>query len=791
MTNRVLTVLVAAIVLVPASCTSGPSGQTRGAIEKRSTSTSAEDAFLDGLLAKMTLEEKTGQLVQVLPEWTGGAKVEGGVGGERREISPGMQGMLRAGQVGAFIGLEGSEATRTYQTFAVTQSRLGIPLLFGLDVIHGYRTIFPVPLAATCSWDLELVEESERIAATEATAAGVNWTFAPMVDIARDPRWGRIVEGAGEDPYLGRAMASARVRGFQGKDLRAKDAMLACVKHFVAYGGAEGGRDYNSVEVSDRTLREVYLPPFHAAAEAGAGSFMSAFNDIGGVPASAHAGMLSATLRDSWGWKGFVVSDWDSVKELRVHGIAGTRADATRAALASGVDMDMASRCYLESVPGLVREGKLDESVVTEAARRVLRAKYRLGLFEQPYLRGDAEREKREILSAEHRAKAREAGGRSIVLLKNDAGMLPLKRGQNGEGGTIAVIGALAEDRASMLGPWVVSGKPADAVTILEGIRAGVGGAGSERVLYAPGYDPEKLVAGSESEVREAVSVANRADVVVVVLGEPASMSAEARSRASIELPPNQRALFAALKQTGKPLVAVMVSGRPMAIPEVDEQAGAVVQAWFLGVEMGNSVSDVLFGDVNPGGKLAVSFPASTGQIPLYYNHRRTGRPEDPNDGYTSKYIDFRSGPLYPFGHGLSYTRFEYRDLNVVPSVNVGGSVSVECRVKNVGERAGVEVVQLYVRDPVASVSQPVKALKGFHRVALAPGEERTVRFEMPTNLLAFYGVDMKRIVEPGTIHVMIGSSSGDIRLRGDCEIVGMTTEVAEEPLLFSSSRVE
>lgn len=752
-----------------------------------------EHAFIESLLARMTLEEKVGQTVQLPANLKDGKPPE--------EI----YALTRAGRIGAMIGLDGAERTRELQRVAVEESRLGIPLLFGLDVIHGYRTVFPVPLAAACSFDPEAVEASERTAAREATSAGLQWTFAPMVDIGRDPRWGRIVEGAGEDTYLGSVMGAARVRGFQGTDLRNPDSMLACAKHYVAYGAAEGGRDYNTVIISDRVLHETYLPPFRSAVSAGVGSLMTAFNDLSGVPATAHGPLINGTLKHDWNWDGFVVSDWESIKELIAHGVAGNTFDAARLGINAGVDMDMASRCYLEHLPTLVREGRVDEAAVTEAARRVLRAKYRLGLFSDPYARCDVERERRTLLAPEHRAQARDLARKSIVLLKNDRATLPMTRpgqqttGMGGSGagtsdevGPIAIIGALAVDGPSMLGPWSLSGKPEEAVTILDGLRATCGGA--DRVRYAGGYDcvdPEKR------DVDEAVRVAEQGAAIVLVLGEPASMSAEAKSRAWIDLPANQRAVYDAVQdvadRTGKPLVVVMVCGRPMAIPQVKERAPAIVQAWFLGTETGNAIADVLFGDFNPGGKLAVTIPAGTGQIPMYYNHRNTGRPGDANNVFTSKYIDFSWAPLYPFGHGLSYTTFAYSGLRCTQSTADGGSIAVSVQVKNTGAVTGDEVVQVYCRQPVASVSQPVKSLRAFKRLTLAPGEERTLRFTIPIDMLAIYDAEMRLVVERGTFEVMVGSSSDDIRARTTIELrEGRAPHTPREPgTVFSTTVVE
>lgn len=786
-TPRVFVLLVASAVAAwSTGCAHTPKQPTGVHAHETSASqreAAGEEAFIESLLARMTLEEKVGQTVQLPANLKDGQPPE--------EI----YALTRAGSVGAMIGLDGAERTRELQRVAVEESRLGIPLLFGLDVIHGYRTVFPVPLAAACSFDPEAVEASERTAAREATSAGLHWTFAPMVDIARDPRWGRIVEGAGEDTYLGCVMGAARVRGFQGNDLSHPENMLACAKHYVAYGAAEGGRDYNVVNISDRVLYETYLPPFRAAAREGAGSMMSAFNDLSGVPATAHGPLINGTLKKEWNWDGFVVSDWESIKELIAHGVAGNLADASKLGINAGVDMDMASRCYLENLPTLVRERRVDEAAVTEAARRVLRAKYRLGLFSDPYARCDAERERRTLLAPEHRAQARDLARKSVVLLKNDRDTLPLKKpglNANGVHGSIALIGALAEDRPSMLGPWSLSGKNEEAVTILDGLRAACGGA--ERVLYAPAYD---CVDPLPRQVEEAVRVAEKADSIVLVLGEPASMSAEAKSRAWIELPANQIAVYEAVQgvadRTGKPLVVVMVCGRPMAIPQIKERAAAIVQAWFLGTETGHAIADVLFGDFNPGGKLAVTIPAGTGQIPMYYNHRNTGRPGDSNNVFTSKYIDFTWAPLYPFGHGLSYTTFAYREFAATTSSSNERALTVTVKVKNTGKVAGDEVVQVYTRQLVASVAQPVNSLRAFKRLTLAPGEERVLRVTIPIDMLAIYDAEMRLVVEPGAFEVMVGSSSEDIRARTTIEIgEGRAPHTPREPgTVFSTAVIE
>ena len=695
----------------------------------------ATERKIDSLLARMTLEEKLGQLNQLT------------VG---NQPTPEQADLIRKGLVGSLFNLLGAAATRDAQHIAVTESRLRIPLIFGYDVIHGYRTIFPIPLGEAASWDPEGVEAAAHVAAKEAAAAGLHWTFAPMVDIARDPRWGRIAEGSGEDPYLGAVMAAARVRGFQGTDPRAPDAVLATVKHFAAYGGAEGGRDYNTVDLSERTLREVYLPPYRAALDAGAATVMTSFNEIGGIPSTANPWLMTTLLRREWGFRGFVVSDYTAVAELLNHGVAGSRADAGKLALEAGVDMDMVSRIYVDDLPALVRAGRIPMTVVNEAARRVLRGKAALGLFDDPYHGATVERERAVLLAPEHRQLARRVAEESLVLLKNDAARLPLGSGVK----TIAVIGPLADDKASALGSWSGRGDPRDAVTPLEGIKAR---AGSATVSYAKGCG---ITDTATTGFAEAVAAAKQADVAVLVLGEAGDMSGEAASRANIDLPGVQPRLLEAIAATGTPVVLVIMNGRPLTIAWAAEHVPAIVESWFLGVETGPALAAVLFGDVNPSGKLPATFPRSVGQIPLYYNHKNTGRPTGP-DKYTSKYIDLPVTPLFPFGHGLSYTTFGYSDLRLgAPRITPTGTQRVSVTVTNTGTRAGAEVVQLYVHDEVASVTRPVRALAGFRRVSLKPGEARTLDFQLTSQELGLYNRDMKFVVEPGKFRVFVGGSS-------------------------------
>jgi beta-glucosidase len=705
----------------------------------------------------MTLEEKIGQLNQ-LPG-------QGTQTGPR--VPQGGEALVRSGGVGSFLGIFGADYTRELQRIATHESRLKIPLLFALDVIHGFRTIYPVPIAEAASFDSARAEYSARQAAVEATAHGIHWTFAPMVDIARDPRWGRIVEGAGEDPLLGSVMAAARVRGFQGGDhamnLGAPDAMLATVKHFAAYGSAEGGRDYNSVELTERTLWETFLPPYEAAVKAGVATVMSSFQDIGGTPSHANPWLFGDVLRDRWGFKGLVVSDWGGVGELINHHVAANKTDAGILGLRAGVDVDMSDAVYADNMAAAVRAGKIPVSFVDSSVRRILRLKYALGLFDDPNRFSDAARERRFTLAPEHVAAARTAAREGIVLLKNANKTLPLRKGLR----TIAVIGPLADDARSSLGNWTADGRPDEAVTVLAGIRSALGP--STRIISVRGAPVDTADTSGFASARNA---ATEADAVVLVLGERQDMSAEASNRASIELPGSQRdlalAVIRAARQSpggeSKPVVAVLMNGRPLAIPELATDAPAIVESWFLGSQHGTAVADVLFGDYNPGGRLPATFPRATGQIPIYYNHRNTGRPAEAGNHYTSKYLDIPWTPLYPFGFGLSYTTFAYSNLRLSASIiRARDPLTVSVDVRNSGDRAGDEVVQLYIRDDVASVEEPVKSLKGFRRITLQPGETRTVTFKLGPEALSLYDSRMRRVVEPGSFTVFVGTNSDDV----------------------------
>ncbi|NVD43426.1 glycoside hydrolase family 3 C-terminal domain-containing protein [Altererythrobacter sp. HHU K3-1] len=713
-----------------------------------------QEIEIDVLLARMTREEKIGQLVQ---------RMGGRSKALNSRLGPEELDRVRRGEVGSYLHVAGADPLRELQRVAVEESRLGIPLLFSMDVVHGYRTIFPVPIAMAASWDPEVAREHAEIAAREASAAGLHWTFAPMVDIARDPRWGRIVEGSGEDAYLGSRMAEAQVRGFQGSDLSAPDTIVAGTKHFGAYGAAEGGRDYAGAELGERSLRETYLAPFRAAAEAGTASYMTAFNAVDGVPTTGNAALLRDMLRGEWDWDGLVLSDWRAVEELMAHGVAADRSGAAALALRAGVDMDMVADIYADDLAAAIEADPSLEPLLDQAVRRILKVKQDLGLFADPYRYHDTAREKAVMLSPEHREAARRSAANSLVLLKNE-GVLPLIR----DAQRIALVGALADDALSQLGSWRARGEEADVVTLKAALEARHGG-----VTYVRGADTRS---DDTSGIAEAVRAAENADVIVAALGEDFDWSGEARSRSSLELPGKQRELFTGLEATGKPIVVVLMGGRPLAIPEIAESADAVLASWLLGVEAGPAIVDALFGFTNPGGKLPVSFPRSTGQIPVNYDHLPSGRPADPDlSKDTARYMDVEITPQYAFGHGLSYSSFDYGDIRLsgarIPAS--GGRIAIAVDVTNSGKVAGDEVVQLYVRDPVASVSRPVKQLRGFARVALAPGERRTVTFTLSPEQLALWNAGGKWAIEPGRIEVMVGSASDDIRARSAFEIIG------------------
>jgi len=695
---------------------------------------------VNALLSQMTLEEKLGQLQQLDGEGNG-------------NFRPEHLDLIRKGLLGSTLNVRGAQRTNQVQRVAVNESRLKIPVLFGFDVIHGYRTIFPIPLAEASSWDPPLAERSAAVAAQEANNAGVRWTFAPMVDIARDPRWGRITEGAGEDPFLGAAFARARVRGFQGLDYSEPDKVLACAKHWVAYGAAEGGRDYNTTDVSEHTLREIYFPPFKAAVDAGVGTLMSSFNALNGVPASSNPFTLTKVLREEWKFDGFVVSDYTSVRELINHGVAANEKEAAALALNAGIDMEMVSRSFNQFGPQLLKQNKLTTATIDEAVRRILRIKFRLGLFDKPFT--DETREPGSLLRPESIRLAREIAGRSMVLLKNDRDALPLNKNV----GSIAVLGPLADDRRAPLGWWAGDGKPEDTITPLAGIKQKV--SAQTKVGYAKGCE---VTGDSTAGFQEAVDLAKASDVAILFVGEIADMVGEGASRASLDLPGPQMKLVQAIQATGKPTVVVLVNGRPLSIGWIVDNVPAILESWMGGSQSGNAIADVLFGDVNPGAKLPVSFPRTVGQIPIYYNHLNTGRPPDPSNRYNSKYSDIPSTPLFPFGYGLSYTTFKISNLQLsAPQINVNGKLTVSVEVENTGRRAGDEVVQLYIRDPVASMARPVKELKGFQRVSLQPGEKKRVEFVLASEQLGFWNREVRYVVEPGEFRVMVGANSVDL----------------------------
>jgi beta-glucosidase len=725
---------------------------------------SANEKKIDALLAQMALDEKIGQLNQYTNsvELTGPASNTDRAARRRDEIA--------AGRVGSMLNVRGAEATRAVQHLAVDRSRLHIPLLFGYDVIHGYRTIFPVPLGETASWDLVAIETSAHVAATEAAAAGVHWTFAPMVDIAHDARWGRVMEGAGEDPYLGSLVAVARVHGFQGQDLAAVDTIAACAKHFAAYGFAEGGRDHNTVDMSEHTLRNIVLPPFKAAADAGVATFMNSFNEIGGIPATANAHLQRDILKGEWNYPGFVVSDWGSIGELITHGVARNATEAARLAIVAGNDMDMETSAYIDHLAGLVKSGAVAEKLVDDAVRRILRVKFALGLFDDPFRYSDAKREKREMASAVHLEQARDVARKSIVLLKNDSSILPLAKTVK----TIAVIGPLAADKDTPLGNWRADGATDSAVSLLDGIRAAVGP--TTTVLYAQGAplavgarEPSLDVALNTTDrtgFAEAIEVAKKAEVVILAIGEDGRQSGEARSQADIGLKGVQLDLLREVCAVNSHVVVVLMNGRPLVLTEVSDRAPAIVEAWLLGSESGHAIADVLFGDYNPSGKLPMSFPRAVGQLPLYYNHKNTGRPvQKGNTVYWSHYSDVANTPLYPFGFGLSYATFAYSEVRLSTKEITGTQpLNVAVTVKNTSERRGTETVQLYIRDLVGSVTRPVKELKAFRRVELNPGESKEITFTLTTADLAFYTAAGKWESEPGDFRVMVGPNSADLK---------------------------
>jgi beta-glucosidase len=724
------------------------------------------NTFVRSLLDKMTLEEKIGQLNLV----SVGFDITGPI------VSQNVEEKIQKGYVGGVFNTFTPIAVRKLQQMAVEKTRLKIPLLFGYDVVHGHRTIFPIPLGLSCSWDMQLVERSARIAADEASADGLNWVFSPMVDIARDPRWGRISEGAGEDPYLGSRIAEAMVRGYQG-DFFSNNSVMACVKHFALYGAAQAGRDYHTVDMSERTMFQEYFPPYKAAIDAGVGSVMSSFNEINGIPAAANAWLLNDVLRKQWGFDGFVVSDYTGLLELIPHGISANEYEAAEDALKAGNDMDMVAEVFLNNLAKLVRDGKITEAQIDTAARRILEAKFKLGLFSNPYKFVDDQRAARTLFKPEYRQAARDIARRSMVLLKNDNQTLPLKKS-----GSIALVGPLARNQRDMIGNWSGAGDWQKAITVEEGFKTVAGNA--IQVNYAKGAnitdDPQLIQRlnahggnleidsrSTEEMIGEAVKVARASDVIVAVVGESQGMSGEAASRADITLPGKQLELLKALEQTGKPLVIVLMNGRPLALRWEHEHADAILETWFSGTEAGSAIADVLFGDYNPSGKITATFPQHVGQVPIFYSMKNTGRPygNDLLDKYKSRYLDVTNEPLYPFGYGLSYTTFQYGDIMLSKGVMTESeTLTVSCKVTNTGTRDGEEVVQLYIRDIAGSVTRPLKELKGFQKITLKSGESKDIQFQITAKDLSFYRHDMSFGSEPGMFTVFVGGNSRDVK---------------------------
>lgn len=726
----------------------------------------AMNAFVTKLMAKMTIDEKIGQLNLVTP----GGAVTGSV------VSSDVDSKIRKGAVGGLFGITGPAKIRSIQEIAVNNSRLHIPLIFGLDVIHGHQTTFPIPLALSCSWDMPLIERSARIAATEATADGLNWAFSPMVDIARDPRWGRIAEGGGEDPYLGSQIAKAMVKGYQGTDLSKDNTLIACVKHYALYGAAEAGRDYNTTDMSRIKMYQYYLPPYKAAIDAGVGSVMTSFNEVDAVPATGSKFLMNDVLRKQWGFNGLLVTDYTAINEMVNHGV-GDLQTVSAMSLNASVDMDMVGEGFLTTLKKSLQEGKVTAKQIDDACRRILEAKYKLGLFADPYRYCNEQRATTEILSAGNRKAAREIAAHSFVLLKNQNQVLPLQKN-----GTIALIGPLAESKRNMLGTWSVGGDPYKSVSVLEGMKNVAGN--NVNVLYAKGanisddaafakrvnaFGPEiePEARSSEQLLSEALDVANKADVIVAVLGEAADMTGEASSMANIALQESQENLLKALVKTGKPVVLVLFNGRPMTLGWENDHVNAILDVWFGGTEAGNAIADVLFGAYNPSGKITATFPRSVGQIPIYYNYKNTGRPYHNEEfaKFKSNYLDMPNDPLYPFGYGLSYTSFSYSNISL-SKTNLQGNETLQAtvNVSNTGKYAGEETVQLYITDPVATVTRSVKELKGFQKISLQPGESKAVTFTITPEELKFYNTALAYVWEPGEFIVHIGTNSSDVK---------------------------
>ncbi len=723
---------------------------------------SEKDQFLDSLMSKMTLMEKIGQLnLPSVGEITTGQATNSDIAQKIRE-----------GKVGGLFNIQTAKKIREVQKIAIEESRLKIPLIFALDVIHGYKTVFPIPLGSSCSWDMDLIEETARIAAQEASADGICWTFSPVLDISRDPRWGRVAEGGGEDPYLVSEMARAMVKGYQGEDLSQNNTLLACIKHFALYGAPEAGRDYHTADMSRLKMYNQYFPPYKAAVEAGAGSVMTSFNEVDGIPASGNKWLMDDVLRKEWGFNGLVVTDYTAINEMTKHGM-GDLQTVSALALNAGTDMDMVGEGYLTTLVKSIEEGKVSEDLVNKACRRILAAKYDLGLFEDPYRYCDLERAKTEIFTDSNREFAREVAAKSCVLLKNDDNILPLKKDAK-----IAIIGPLGDNKENMLGTWSVSGMVDKAISLKEGIDAivsenaevmyakganFVADAGLESRISVYGKDTHRDPRSKEEMIQEALMVAEKADVIVAAVGEASELSGECSSRTDLQMPEIQRDLLKALKKTGKPIIMVLFTGRPLAIGWEKENMPAILNVWFGGSEAGYGIADVLFGDVNPAGKLTATFPRNVGQVPIYYSYKNTGRPLEGEwfKKFTSSYIDIPNTPLYPFGYGLSYTSFEYSDLKIDKEImKMDGGLNVTVKITNSGDRAGEEIVQLYTRDLVGSITRPVKELKKFEKIYLDAGESKTVNFKLKKEDLAFYNSNLDLVTEPGDFKIFVGPNS-------------------------------
>lgn len=734
-----LVLLSLLMIIAGVSCQNQTAGNGKSSLQPGSRF----DPQIRKLMSKMTLEEKIGQLNML--------SGDGAVTGPIKNTN--VKKEIKAGLVGAMLNCYTASYTRKLMELAVDSTRLHIPLLFGYDVIHGERTIFPIPLGESCSWDLKLIQKAAHIAAVEASAEGVQWTFAPMVDIARDPRWGRVMEGAGEDPWYGSLVAKAKVRGFQGKNLSSDSTILACVKHGVAYGAPIAGRDYNTVDMSMRTLLGVYMPPYHAAVEAGVATAMSAFNDLNGTPCTANSWIWNTMFRKKWGFKGFVVSDYDGINELIQQGVAKNLFDADVLAFNAGVDMDMVGNGYVRNLKKAVEEGKVSEKDIDKSVYRILKAKFELGLFKNPYKYCNEYRERHDTLTPQHLAVAREYARESMVLLKNEAHLLPFSKKIK----SIAIIGPLGNNKFNMLGSWSAAGdRGTEPVSVLEGVRNKLGN--KVKILYAKGTG---FTSHSTKGFAKAVRIAKEADVVLLAIGESDNMSGEASSRARIDIPGNQLALAEAVIKANKKTAVILMNGRPLAIPHLNKIAPAILEAWFGGTEAGNAIADLVFGDYNPSGKITMTFPRCVGQIPIYYSHMNTGRPYNPKNHYTSRYLDCPNSPLYPFGYGLSYTKFQFDSLKVDKKVMTPkDTLKVSVILKNVGNYDGTEVAQLYIRDMVGSVTRPVKELRGFKRVFLKKGESKKLVFKLTNHDLSFYRKDMTFGSEPGHFEVFVGDNS-------------------------------